>query len=54
MLRQRIITALVLVAFLLGALTLDSAWPFALLTLLLIAAAAIRPRATTVMSTCAA
>ena len=39
MLRQRIITALVLVAFLLGALTLDSAWPFALLTLLLIAAA---------------
>ena len=39
MLRQRIITALVLVAFLLGALTLNSAWPFALLTLLLIAAA---------------
>ena len=39
MLRQRIITALVLVAFLLGALMLDSAWPFALLTLLLIAAA---------------
>lgn len=39
MLRQRIITALVLVAFLLGALTLDSAWPFAVLTLVLIAAA---------------
>ena len=33
MLRQRIITALVLVAFLLGALTLDRAWPFAVLTL---------------------
>ena len=39
MLRQRIITALVLVAFLLGALTLDRAWPFAVLTLVLIAAA---------------
>ena len=39
MLRQRIITALVLVAFLLGALTISSPWPFALLTLLLIAAA---------------
>ena len=39
MLRQRIITALVLVALLLGALMLDSAWPFALLTLVLIAAA---------------
>ena len=39
MLRQRIITALVLVALLLGALTLDSSWPFAVLTLVLIAAA---------------
>ncbi len=39
MLRQRIITALVLVALLLGALTLNSAWPFAVLTLALIAAA---------------
>ena len=39
MLRQRIVTALVLVAFLLGALTLDSAWPFVVLTLVLIAAA---------------
>ncbi len=39
MLRQRIITALVLVAVLLGALAADSPWPFALLTLLLIAAA---------------
>jgi phosphatidate cytidylyltransferase len=39
MLRQRIITALVLVAVLLGALTLDSSWPFALLSLALIAAA---------------
>ena len=39
MLRQRIITALVLVGLLLGALTLDSPWPFALLTLALIAAA---------------
>jgi phosphatidate cytidylyltransferase len=39
MLRQRIITALVLVALLLGALTAASAWPFALLTLALIAAA---------------
>jgi phosphatidate cytidylyltransferase len=38
MLRTRIITALVLVALLLGALTLDSPWPFALMTLLLIAA----------------
>lgn len=38
MLRTRIITALVLVALLLGALTLDSPWPFALLTLVLIAA----------------
>ncbi len=39
MLRQRIITALVLVALLLGALTSSSAWPFALLMLALIAAA---------------
>ena len=39
MLRQRIITALVLVGLLLGALTLASNWPFAVLTLLLIAAA---------------
>ena len=39
MLRQRIITALVLVGLLLGALTLDSNWPFAILTLALIAAA---------------
>ena len=39
MLRQRIVTALVLVGLLLGALTFDSAWPFAVLTLALIAAA---------------
>jgi phosphatidate cytidylyltransferase len=39
MLRQRIITALVLVAILLSALTADSIWPFALLVLVLIAAA---------------
>ncbi|MCZ2441465.1 MAG: phosphatidate cytidylyltransferase [Burkholderiales bacterium] len=39
MLRQRIITALVLVALLLPALFADVAWPFVLLTLLLIAAA---------------
>jgi len=39
MLRQRIITALVLVGLLLAALTADSSWPFALLTLALIAAA---------------
>ena len=39
MLRQRIITALALVGLLLGALMLPSAWPFALLTLVLIAAA---------------
>lgn len=39
MLRTRIITALVLVGLLLSALTLDSSWPFALLTLVLIAAA---------------
>lgn len=40
MLRQRVITALVLVGVLLAALTAQSLWPFALLTLLLIAAAA--------------
>jgi phosphatidate cytidylyltransferase len=39
MLRQRIITALVLVGLLLGALTMDRSWPFAVLTLVLIAAA---------------
>jgi phosphatidate cytidylyltransferase len=39
MLRQRIITALVLVGLLLGALTVSSNWPFAVLTLALIAAA---------------
>jgi phosphatidate cytidylyltransferase len=39
MLRQRIITALVLVFILLGALTANSLWPFALLVLALIAAA---------------
>lgn len=39
MLRQRIITALVLVALILAALTADSTWPFAVLSLLLIAAA---------------
>lgn len=39
MLRQRIITALVLVFVMLGALTADSPWPFALLVLALIAAA---------------
>lgn len=39
MLRQRIITALVLVGLLLGALTVESSWPFAVLTLALIAAA---------------
>ena len=39
MLSQRIITALVLVALLLGALSLQSLWPFALLTLMLTAAA---------------
>lgn len=38
MLRQRIATALVLVIVLLGALSADSTWPFALLTLVLIAA----------------
>jgi phosphatidate cytidylyltransferase len=39
MLRQRVITALVLVALLLGALLAHSQWPFALLMLVLIAAA---------------
>lgn len=38
MLRQRIITALVLVAVLLGSLMVQSRWPFALLTLALMAA----------------
>jgi len=39
MLKQRVITALVLIAFLLPALFASVAWPFALLSLLLIAAA---------------
>ena len=39
MLGQRILTAVVLVALLLPALLVSSAWPFAALTLLLIAAA---------------
>ena len=39
MLRQRVITALVLVGLLLGTLLAHSVWPFALLTLALIAAA---------------
>jgi phosphatidate cytidylyltransferase len=39
MLRQRVITALVLVALLLGSLTAARAWPFALFTLVLTAAA---------------
>ena len=39
MLGQRIVTAVVLVLLLLGALAIDSTWPFALLTLVLIAAA---------------
>jgi phosphatidate cytidylyltransferase len=39
MLRQRVITALVLVALLLASLTATPRWPFALLTLVLIAAA---------------
>ena len=39
MLKQRVITALVLVAFLLPALFAPIAWPFALLSLLMIAAA---------------
>ena len=38
MLRQRVITALVLVALLLASLTAKSAWPFAVLTLALMAA----------------
>ena len=40
MLRERIITALVLLAFLLPALFTSSPWPFALLTMVLMAAAA--------------
>ena len=40
MLRQRVITALVLVSIMLAALSAGSAWPFAVLTLVLIAAAA--------------
>ncbi|HSQ72811.1 MAG TPA: phosphatidate cytidylyltransferase [Rubrivivax sp.] len=39
MLRQRIVTALVLVALVLGSLLARNLWPFALLTLLLVAAA---------------
>ncbi len=39
MLKQRVITALVLIAFLLPALFAPTAWPFAVLTLILIAAA---------------
>ncbi|MDP1649879.1 MAG: phosphatidate cytidylyltransferase [Rubrivivax sp.] len=39
MLRQRVITALVLVGLLLGSLTSSSTWPFAVLALVLIAAA---------------
>jgi len=39
MLGQRIVTAVVLVLLLLGALAVQSTWPFALLTLVLIAAA---------------
>ena len=39
MLRQRVLTALVLVALLLGSLLTAQAWPFALLTLVLMAAA---------------
>ncbi len=39
MLRQRVITALVLVTIMLAALSASSAWPFALLTLALMAAA---------------
>jgi phosphatidate cytidylyltransferase len=39
LLKQRIITAVVLVLLILGALAADSAWPFAALTLVLIAAA---------------
>jgi phosphatidate cytidylyltransferase len=40
MLKQRVITALVLVAVLFAALAVDSRWPFALVTLLLLAAGA--------------
>jgi phosphatidate cytidylyltransferase len=40
MLRQRVITALVLVAIIFAALAADSRWPFALVTLLLLAACA--------------
>jgi phosphatidate cytidylyltransferase len=40
MLRQRVITALVLVGLLLGSLSFRAAWPFAALTLLLMAAGA--------------
>jgi phosphatidate cytidylyltransferase len=40
MLRQRVITAVVLIAILLAALAADSPWPFAWLTLVLIAAGA--------------
>ena len=39
MLKQRVITALVLVALLLPALAAEAAWPFALLTLVFIGAA---------------
>lgn len=39
MLRQRIVTALVLVGLILGSLMARSLWPFALLTLALVAAA---------------
>ena len=39
MLRQRVVTALVLVGLLLAALTMSQDWPFALLTLVLISAA---------------
>ena len=39
MLKQRVITALVLIAFLLPALFAPIAWPFAVLSLLMIAAA---------------
>ncbi len=39
MLRQRVITAIVLLGLLVGALAAGSHWPFALLTLVLIAAA---------------
>jgi phosphatidate cytidylyltransferase len=39
MLRQRIITALILLAFLLPALLVSAAWPFSVITLLLVGAA---------------